>query len=84
MAAVPQIELISRRRCHLCDEAQKLLESIRRDQPFQYQVLDVDSDPGLHLYYTHRVPVLRINGREVAELTFAEDAVREHLRRVSQ
>ncbi len=84
MAVAPQIELISRRRCHLCDEAQKVLERIRSDQPFEYQVLDVDSDPSLQLYYTYRVPVLRINGREVAELTFAEDAVREHLRSVSQ
>ena len=84
MAAAPQIELISRRRCHLCDEAQKVLERIRADQPFDYQVLDVDADPSLHLYYTYRVPVLRINGKEVAELTFAEADIREHLRQVSQ
>lgn len=80
MASGLRIELISRHRYHLCDQAQDLLERLRQEQPFDYDVLDVDSDPNLVLYYNHRVPVLRIDGREVAELVFSEDAVRQALR----
>lgn len=77
--AAPRIELISRQRCHLCEEAEKLLRQLQTERPFAYEVLDVDSDPSLHLYYTHRVPVLRINGREVAELVFSAEHVRATL-----
>lgn len=82
--AASRIELISRQRCHLCEEAEKLLAQLQSEQSFTYQVLDVDSDPSLHLYYTHRVPVLRIDGREVAELVFSVEKVRALLRALGQ
>jgi glutaredoxin len=82
--AASRIELISRQRCHLCEDAEKLLSQLQTEFPFSFDVLDVDSDPSLHLYYTHRVPVLRINGREVAELVFSIEKVRAQLRALSQ
>lgn len=82
--AASRIELISRQRCHLCEDAEKLLAQLQTEFPFSFDVLDVDSDPSLHLYYTHRVPVLRINGREVAELVFSIEKVRAQLRALSQ
>lgn len=82
--AASRIELISRQRCHLCEDAEKLLARLQTEFPFAFDVLDVDSDPSLHLYYTHRVPVLRINGREVAELVFSIEKVRAQLRALSQ
>ncbi|HNN91293.1 MAG TPA: glutaredoxin family protein [Pseudomonadota bacterium] len=82
--AASRIELISRQRCHLCEEAEKLLAQLQSEQSFVYEVLDVDSDPSLHLYYTHRVPVLRIDGREVAELVFSVEKVRAQLRALGQ
>lgn len=76
----PRIELITRRRCHLCEVAEDLLRRLCVEQDLSYERLDVDTDPNLTLYYTHRVPVLRIAGREVAELRFDETAVRARLR----
>jgi hypothetical protein len=76
-----QVELVSRQRCHLCDEMKALLERLAQEQapPLSFRVLDVDREPGLFLYYTHRVPVLLVNGKPVAELRWDEEAVRKQL-----
>ncbi len=84
-----QVELLSRRGCHLCDEMKSLLHQICQEQataqgqPLPFRVRDVDSEPGLHLYYSHRVPVLLINGQPVAELRWDEQAVRRQLARLT-
>jgi hypothetical protein len=74
-----QVEMISRRGCHLCDEMKELLVRLQEGQPFSFAVTDVDSRPGLFLYYSHRVPVLLVNGRPVAELRWDEQVVRAQL-----
>lgn len=74
-----QIELISRRGCHLCDEMQAMLERLQSERPFEWRVVDVDSAPGLVLYYSHRVPVLQVNGKTIAELRVPEAELRQRL-----
>lgn len=75
----PQVELVSRHGCHLCDEMQALLLRLQKEQPFSLHVLNVDSDPHLYLYYSHRVPVLLIHGQPVCELRWDEQVVRQKL-----
>lgn len=74
-----KVELISRRGCHLCDEMKAVLERICVERSLPFSTLDVDREPGLFLYYTHRVPVLLVDGKPVAELRWDEDAVRKKL-----
>ena len=66
---VPLVEVYSREGCHLCDEA---LEAIRgmasHDMHFDLQVIDIESDDQLHMTHLERIPVVAINGVEVAEL----------------
>ena len=57
------VELITRKGCHLCDEALALLQSMG----LQPAVRDVDSDPELFSLYDFRVPVVRWQGRVVGE-----------------
>jgi thioredoxin-like negative regulator of GroEL len=73
------VELISRRGCHLCDEMKTMLERLQKERPFVMRVVDVDSDPGLVLYYSHRVPVLRVDGKSIAELRVPEDELRQRV-----
>jgi glutaredoxin len=75
-----QVDLLSRRGCHLCEEMKQLLVRLQSELPFTFRVVDVDSDPGLVLYYSHRVPVLLAFGKSIAELRWDEAAVRERLR----
>lgn len=50
--------------CHLCDQA---LTLIRRAAPgLQVALLDIADDDALVESYGERIPVLRLNGRELA------------------
>jgi glutaredoxin len=61
--SVVKVELITRRSCHLCDEALALLQSLGLEP----EVLDVDLDAALFAEYDFRVPVVRVEGRVVGE-----------------
>ena len=55
--------LVTRKGCHLCDEALSLLRELGHDP----QVTDVDADDRLHDLYDWRVPVVLVDERVVAE-----------------
>jgi glutaredoxin len=57
------VDLVTRRGCHLCDDALALLRNIGVE-PNQR---DVDADPELFRIYDFRVPVVLVDGRVVAE-----------------
>jgi len=54
---------VTRRGCHLCDEALLLL----RDLGVHPELADVDADDELHRLYDFRVPVVLVDGDVVAE-----------------
>jgi glutaredoxin len=58
-----RVVLITRKACHLCDEALSLLRELGHDP----ELLDVDADDALHNLYDWRVPVVLLNDRVVAE-----------------
>ena len=66
-----QVELVTRRGCHLCDDAWDLLRRLR----VEAQVRDVDADPELFRLYDFRVPVLLVDGRVVGEGRLDEQAL---------
>ena len=57
------VELVTRRGCHLCQEAEELLER----GGVEARLLDVDADPELFRLYDFRVPVLLVDGKVAAE-----------------
>jgi uncharacterized protein YciI/glutaredoxin len=61
--ATMSVVLVTRRGCHLCDEALLLL----RDLGVHPELADVDADDELHRLYDFRVPVLLVDGAVVAE-----------------
>ena len=58
-----KLVLVTRQGCSLCDSALSLL----RDLGHEPELLDVDSDDGLHDLYDWRVPVVLVDDRAVAE-----------------
>lgn len=54
---------MTRRGCHLCDQALDLLRSLGHEP----ELRDVDAEDELHNLYDWRVPVLLLDGRVVAE-----------------
>lgn len=65
-------ELITRRGCHLCDDAATSLRSLGVD----FGELDVDADPELLRLYDFRVPVVLRDGDVVAEGKVSPETLR--------
>jgi predicted thioredoxin/glutaredoxin len=58
-----KVVLVTRKGCHLCDEALSLLN----DLGLHPELADVDADDELHRLYDFRVPVVLVDGAVVAE-----------------
>jgi glutaredoxin len=56
------ITIYSRQGCHLCDDAQITLESLREELNFEIEVIDIDQDAELIKLYSDQVPVIHIDG----------------------
>lgn len=57
-----QITIYSRAGCHLCDDAQKILESMQEELNFEIEVIDIDESAELIKLYSDQVPVIYIDG----------------------
>jgi len=56
------ITIYSRPGCHLCDDAQNVLESLCEELNFEIEVINIDIDPELIKLYSDQVPVIHIDG----------------------
>ncbi|MFQ5526450.1 MAG: glutaredoxin family protein [Thermoanaerobaculia bacterium] len=61
-------DLVTRERCHLCDEMKAVLDRELPPLGLGYGVIDVDSDPALAKRFGEVVPVLLRDGVPVAKV----------------
>lgn len=59
-----EVVVYSRRGCHLCEVVAETLRQAQRDADFQWQEVDIDSDPQLREKYNDEIPVVTIDGRK--------------------
>lgn len=64
----PQIRLLRREDCPLCDEAEAILENLQGELTFSLDLIDVDEDTQLRLTYGDRVPVALHDDEELFDL----------------
>jgi ribosomal protein S18 acetylase RimI-like enzyme/glutaredoxin len=72
------LQLVTRRGCHLCEEAERILSS----RGVAFAAVDVDNEPELSRLYDFRVPVLLLDGRPLAEGKLDEATIDRALGRV--
>lgn len=60
-----QLELLGTRGCHLCDEAEAVLQMASRAAAFSWRYLDIADDEVLLARYVVRIPVLRQRNLEI-------------------
>lgn len=60
------ITLYTRAGCHLCEAAEEVVRSVAGDSA-DLRLVDIDSDAELLDRYTVRVPVVEVDGVEIAE-----------------
>jgi hypothetical protein len=75
---VNRVTLISRDGCHLCEDAEAVLDRIL---PGQWSRVDVDSDIELERDYGDRVPVVLLDGAEHGYWRVEEDRLLRDLAR---
>jgi hypothetical protein len=76
------VTLYGKAGCHLCDDAREVLHQVRLDREFELLEVDVSLDPVLMRRYGERIPVLEVEGEELAEYFVDEAALRHRLDRV--
>lgn len=74
----PQVTVYTRRDCGVCRRAERLISHEARRADVTY--VDVDTDPALVDRHGVRVPVVVVDGREVAELELRPGVVRTAVR----
>ena len=65
--------------CHLCEDAGVLLDEMLGTDG--WDPIDIATDDDLLVRYAHRIPVLVVDGREVADLTITRPDVEDALGR---
>ena len=75
-----KVTLLGRPGCSLCEEAETELEAYLATRSetgglaVEVEVINIETDDGLHRRYLERIPVIVVDGEEVSEWFFDEDA----------
>ena len=56
------VTVYSRHGCHLCESAEKTINSLAKELEFSVEILYIDGDAELEKLYGTEVPVIHING----------------------
>lgn len=75
-----RVVLLSRPGCGLCRTARELLERERARTPFDLEEIDVSTDDALERDYGIRIPVVLVDGEEIAEIEVDRRTLRRALR----
>jgi len=73
------ITVYTRRGCHLCDDAIALVTRVAAGRA-DIELVDIDGDGDLYERYTVRVPVVAVDGVEIADYQIAADQLEHALR----
>jgi len=80
----PVLTLLSKKDCHLCDVAERVLREVQAEIPFKYEKVDVAGDAGLSRTYGEEVPVLLLEGRKIFKYKVDPEQLRRRLRRAME
>jgi len=68
--------------CSLCDKATAILERLRAEFEYRIEHVDITGNSQLFARYRYRIPVVTLNGREIAAGIVTTPMVRSALRRL--
>jgi len=64
--------LYSKPGCHLCEALRVLLDELQPKYGFLLEEIDITGDGALFARYRHAIPVLLVDGREIARGNVSE------------
>lgn len=76
---VVTVRIYIKPRCSLCEEARGVLEELLTRVPFVLEVVDIRAAPDTWERYRHAVPVITLDGEEIARLRIDPAALEARL-----
>lgn len=73
------VTLIRKPGCHLCDDAQSVIEKVCGDLGVPWEQKSIDEDPQLHDRYWEQIPVVLVDGEQHTFWRVNEDRLRRAL-----
>ncbi|MEU6810918.1 glutaredoxin family protein [Streptomyces sp. NPDC046831] len=73
------VTLVRKPGCHLCDDAQRVVEKVCADLGVPWEQKDITRDPALHERYWEQIPVVLVDGAQHTFWRVNEDRLRKAL-----
>lgn len=74
-----RVQLLSRRGCHLCDAARRVVRAVCDPDGVTWEEIDIDTDPTLQARYGELVPVVLVDNVQVGYWRINGEAIRAAL-----
>ena len=74
------ITIYSKPDCHLCDRAKEVIERCREKIDFAIEIIDISQNPELLERYRDDIPIILLDGKEIARHFVRERKLLELLR----
>lgn len=81
MTSLERVVLVSKPGCHLCDVAREIVETVCAGQDMDFSEINIYDDPFSADLYSARVPVVLVDGTEIAQFRVSEQRLRQALNR---
>jgi hypothetical protein len=66
MVPVVSVVLYSKRECHLCESVEQVIEAVEKRRRFELIFVDILTNPEAFAKYEFEIPVVVVDGKEVA------------------
>jgi rSAM/selenodomain-associated transferase 1 len=76
---LPIVTLYTKPGCHLCDDARSVIDRVRQCLPFELLVRNILDDPRDLAEFQYAIPVVCVNGREIARYRLDESRLQSAL-----
>ncbi|OIJ91321.1 NrdH-redoxin [Streptomyces sp. MUSC 14] len=73
------ITLVRKPGCHLCDDAQQVIEKVSGDLGVPFELKDITQDKALHDQYWEQIPVVLVDGEQHTFWRVNEERLRRAL-----
>jgi glutaredoxin len=73
LIAMIRVTIYSKPDCHLCDVMKAVVHSVRRRRDFELEIRNILNDPADFEKYHAQIPVLLVNGSEIARYRLREE-----------
>jgi glutaredoxin len=68
-----RVTIYSKPDCHLCDVMKQIVQNVRRRRDFELEIRNILDNPADFEKYQTQIPVLLVNGSEIARYRIREE-----------